>query len=436
MLSAVSLPAWLPGRARLRTSTARDLVAIGLLAFALRLAWAAIYGRVDAGPHDALFYEIAASNLADGHGYTELFGGATARWPPGFPFLVSLMYDVFGTHVKLGLALNVLLGSATAPLLYLIGRELFDRAGRGWPGSTFAILPAPIFFTGLFLSETTFIFMLVGFVALALYLPDRRWTPVVAGVAVGLAALTSGEGLLMPTIPLAMWWGQLPRRAWLRRGRRAGRRWGSPCALDDPQRDRDGRLHPGASNASGPALVGPQPEANGGGSYAPPSLLARISAGRGSPETQHEVERGGAAAPRGGQVGDPQPAQGAGPDPAQADGAGNETTNRSRRVVQRGRRPRARQSSLVVFNVLGRCFGYFLMSPRWLARAPRPAPAVALHPAMRGVLAYLAVCLVTYGFVYYGQYRYRLPMEPIMILVATPLLVSLWQGRRALREGL
>ena len=129
VLSAVSLPAWLPGRARLRTSTARDLVAIGLLALALRLAWAVIYGRVDAGPHDALFYEIAASNLASGHGYTQLFGGATAHWPPGFPFLVSLLYHVFGTHVKLGLALNVLLGSATAPLLYLIGRELFGRAG-------------------------------------------------------------------------------------------------------------------------------------------------------------------------------------------------------------------------------------------------------------------------------------------------------------------
>ena len=55
---------------------------------------------------------------------------------------------------------------------------------------------------------------------------------------------------------------------------------------------------------------------------------------------------------------------------------------------------------------------------------------------MRGVLAYLAACLVVYGFVYYGQFRYRLPMEPLMILVATPLVVSLWQARGALwRHG-
>ena len=54
---------------------------------------------------------------------------------------------------------------------------------------------------------------------------------------------------------------------------------------------------------------------------------------------------------------------------------------------------------------------------------------------MRGVLAYLAACLVVYGVVYYGQFRYRLPMEPLMILVATPLIVTVWQRRTALGEA-
>ena len=57
-----------------------------------------------------------------------------------------------------------------------------------------------------------------------------------------------------------------------------------------------------------------------------------------------------------------------------------------------------------------------------------------LHPAMQGVLAYLALCLVNYGFVYYGQYRYRMPMEPFMILVATPFLARLWADRRRLHD--
>lgn len=54
---------------------------------------------------------------------------------------------------------------------------------------------------------------------------------------------------------------------------------------------------------------------------------------------------------------------------------------------------------------------------------------------MPGVLAYLAVCLVNYGFVYYGAFRYRTPMEPLMLLVAVPLLVALWSQRGTLRTA-
>ena len=65
--------------------------------------------------------------------------------------------------------------------MYLVARRMLGRSGGLVAGGVFAILPAPIFFTGLFLSETTFIFMLVGFLALAGFLPQRRWTPVCSG---------------------------------------------------------------------------------------------------------------------------------------------------------------------------------------------------------------------------------------------------------------
>jgi hypothetical protein len=48
----------------------------------------------------------------------------------------------------------------------------------------------------------------------------------------------------------------------------------------------------------------------------------------------------------------------------------------------------------------------------------------------------LALCLVNYGVIYYGQWRYRIPMEPFMILVATPLLVRVWDARPALADAL
>ena len=97
-------------------------------------------------------------------------------------------------------------------LLYLVVERMLDRRSARVAAGFFAILPGPLFITGLYLSETLFIFMLVGFLALVVFLPDRRWTAVVLGLALGLAALTRGEGLLMPIIPLAVWWGHLARR--------------------------------------------------------------------------------------------------------------------------------------------------------------------------------------------------------------------------------
>ena len=52
---------------------------------------------------------------------------------------------------------------------------------------------------------------------------------------------------------------------------------------------------------------------------------------------------------------------------------------------------------------------------------------------IRGVLVLFAGSLFLYGFVYYGNYRYRASLEPLMILVAAPLLARLWRLRS---EGL
>ena len=51
------------------------------------------------------------------------------------------------------------------------------------------------------------------------------------------------------------------------------------------------------------------------------------------------------------------------------------------------------------------------------------------RPVTRGVLAMFVVALFAYGFVYYGNFRYRAPLEPLMLLVASPLLVRLWEMR-------
>jgi 4-amino-4-deoxy-L-arabinose transferase-like glycosyltransferase len=430
------MPAWVPGRARLQTAGARDLIAIGALAFALRAAWALIFGRVDAGPDDALLYQAAASNLAEGQGFSQLLGGPTAHWPPGFPFLVSLLYQVFGTHVKLGLALNVGLGTLTAGLLYLLAREAMGRAAGLVAGVSFAILPAPIFFTGLFLAETTFIFMLVGFLALALFLPDRRSTPVVLGVAAGLAALTKGEGVLLPVIPLAMWWGQAARRDWLAR---AALLLVATALTIAPWTVRNAiemdAFIPVSTNASTTLWSGHNSEANGGPTYAPPDLLARIPKGLDS--TENEVAEARLLRREAVHWAIRNPHKELGLIPRKLLQLANASSNVFGIWFNAEGDRQLGTSSLLVFSVLADAFDYFLLLVTIAALVLIGGRRLwRFHPLMRGVLAYLAASLVIYGFVYYGQFRYRLPMEPLMILVATPLIVGVWQRRRALREAL
>jgi hypothetical protein len=43
--------------------------------------------------------------------------------------------------------------------------------------------------------------------------------------------------------------------------------------------------------------------------------------------------------------------------------------------------------------------------------------------------------LVLYGFVYYGNYRYRLPYEPLMVIASATLLTTLWHLRPTIEDA-
>ena len=47
------------------------------------------------------------------------------------------------------------------------------------------------------------------------------------------------------------------------------------------------------------------------------------------------------------------------------------------------------------------------------------------RPILRGVLVYLAISVVLYGFVFFGFFRYLAGLEPLMLLVAAPLIARL-----------
>lgn len=202
--------AWLRGR--LRTPDARWLIVVLALAFVVRLA---AVGYVHPDPRDgryddSVWYDTAARNLADGHGYVfdptvwrapdgsriypdndEL--SPTALWPPGYPATLAVVYAATGDSLWAARMLNIVLGAATAGLVYLIARRLFGRPAAIAAGVVIALLPSHVLFTSVILTETYYGFLLTGLLAAFIYLLLERERPHPLA-ALGIGALTAFTG--------------------------------------------------------------------------------------------------------------------------------------------------------------------------------------------------------------------------------------------------
>ncbi len=232
----------------LRSQAAQVALVIGL-AFALRLAWVLITQWHPMPDDDAYRYDFTARALANGRGYIHLTGTPTAFWPPGYPVLLATAYVLFGDKVIVAQVLNVVFGTATVWLVYLIGRRLFSHPTALLGAGITACFPSLIFLSGVTLSEITFTFLALLGIYLVIVerdagsevlearsskleagagrIPEAEAAGfhsagllshrassleprglvilVAAGLALGLAALTRGQALLLPLLLVPFW---------------------------------------------------------------------------------------------------------------------------------------------------------------------------------------------------------------------------------------
>jgi 4-amino-4-deoxy-L-arabinose transferase-like glycosyltransferase len=202
----------------------RWLVALVLVALALRIAWVAtvtpdpLDGRFD----DTVFYDRSAKALADGEGYINFEQKPTARWPIGYSGLVASLYFVFGRNLLAPRALNVFLGAATVLAVYVLGARLFDRRVGLAAAALLALFPSQIFFSTLVMTEVLFaaLLTLVTLLVVLWTLPpsaegnDRpaAYKLVLLGLLLGYGAITRGEGGVVVLAVLLIWW--LARSGW------------------------------------------------------------------------------------------------------------------------------------------------------------------------------------------------------------------------------
>lgn len=216
-----------PLRRFARSVTAMVLVGLSLRVFVAFLLYADHLERMRGYWEFGWEMGQVAVSIFQGHGFANPLyihgSGATAWMAPVYPYLIALVFKLFGLHTpaaaKAILSLNGLFAALTAIPVYYIARRTFGERVAVVAGWVWALFPYSIYLSIGRIWENTLTAMLGAFVFLqTLRLAERRpWAQwVIWGALWGVIALTSP--VLLSTLPfLGVWvltqywqWGSLP----------------------------------------------------------------------------------------------------------------------------------------------------------------------------------------------------------------------------------
>jgi 4-amino-4-deoxy-L-arabinose transferase-like glycosyltransferase len=200
------------------------LAAIALLGFAARVAYGLI-AHVPSGFGDDVWFHTVANGLVDGRGFSDpfrsvaangavVFGNTgdpltTAFHPPLFPALLAIPsavgLDSYTAHQVVGCAV----GAATVLAVGLVARRLAGDAACLAAAAIAAVFLPVISRDALLMSESLYGLLIALTLLAALRLREEQTArnALALGAAIGLAALTRGEALLLvPLLVLPIAW--------------------------------------------------------------------------------------------------------------------------------------------------------------------------------------------------------------------------------------
>jgi len=193
--------------ARVRQRRADALLVLAVAA-AVRLAVVAWASTRFPPAEDGRYYDILARRLASGAGYTWLWPDGAVTWaahyPVGYPAMLAAAYAVLGPSVAVAMALNAVLGAASA---YGAHRIVDGPGVARWRpiagGLAVALHPALVPYTAALMTEGIAASLIVVAAALsgAARGPGRALPWVTgAGVIMGLATLVRPQSLLLAPV--------------------------------------------------------------------------------------------------------------------------------------------------------------------------------------------------------------------------------------------
>jgi 4-amino-4-deoxy-L-arabinose transferase-like glycosyltransferase len=183
-------------------------VLLALLAgTALRAAWL-VYN-----PHEIVWDEVEYHNLALRLAQNESYG--SPFWPPGYPFILAVLYRLFGGVPAVGLVFNVFCSVLTILLSALVAQRLFGVKAAVLTAWLVAIFPSYILPIVLLRYEVLLQFLLVLSLWLAIRFPDKAWSWAGLAAASAFLALMRPFWLLLPVLlGLVTWLGQNRTARW------------------------------------------------------------------------------------------------------------------------------------------------------------------------------------------------------------------------------
>jgi 4-amino-4-deoxy-L-arabinose transferase-like glycosyltransferase len=179
----------------------RALLFIVLAGLVLRMVLLVLVVAMDCS-HDQCEYLSLASGMVAGRGWQPHDG---YLWPPGFISFLAACKALFGDGLTPPRLVQVLLSTATIPLMFLLGQRFHGRRAGLAAAGMFALYPTLVAFTHLLWPATLYIFWFT-LAATLLMAPTRlTWRlTFAAGLCLGFAALVRGQALYFA--PLAALW--------------------------------------------------------------------------------------------------------------------------------------------------------------------------------------------------------------------------------------
>lgn len=197
------------------------MVLLGLVARVLYIALAHLY-RFDTSHWHVFEMANLGYSLATGHGFGSPFGGDTgpSAWTaPLYPWVISLAFRAFGIYSHSAafaiLLFNSVFSALTSWTIYRIARRVFNETVAVWSGWIWAVLPTSIYFSVIWIWETSlsaFLLSLLFLLTLEMQDDDRLRSWIGYGLLWGIVALTNTS--IVAWLPFSGCWlaYQLHRR--------------------------------------------------------------------------------------------------------------------------------------------------------------------------------------------------------------------------------